>query len=116
MDSVAQKYRIIDRHALKAKLDGKETFHLWNVLKPESYKPESNIPGSKWVPVDRLTETFAAEKARKDSFFVVYCAGPTCTSSRQAAEGLLSLGCTNVSIYEGGLKDWSEAGFPLVKL
>ena len=35
--------------------------------------------------------------------------------SKQAAEKLASLGYTNVFAYEGGLKDWSEAGLPLVK-
>ena len=58
----------------------------WNVLTKEFYKPEVNIAGSRWIPVDTLTEKLA------------------------------SLGYTNVFAYEGGLKDWSEGGFPLVKL
>jgi len=117
MTTTAQKFQLIDRAGLKAKLDNKEKFHLWNVLTKEHYKPEANISGSQWLPVDTITEKLAVEKvASKGETIVAYCGGPQCPSSKQAAEKLVSLGYTNVLAYEGGLKDWSEAGLPLVKL
>ena len=117
MTTTAQKFQIIDRAGLKAKLDKKETFHFWNVLTKEFYKPEANIAGSQWIPVDTITEKLANEKVpAKTDAIITYCGGPQCPSSKQAAEKLASLGYTNVSAYEGGLKDWSEGGFPLVKL
>jgi len=117
MTTVAPKTQMIDRAALKAKLDKKETFHLWNVLTKEHYKPESNIPGSKWLPVDTITAELAKSSAPVNTdMIVVYCGGPACPASKQAAEKLQSLGYTNVFAYEGGLKDWSEGGFPLVKI
>lgn len=117
MTTTAQKFQRIDRAALKAKLDKKETFQLWNVLTKEYYKPEANIPGSSWIPVDTLTEKLATQKApSKDSTIVVYCGGTKCPSSKQAAEKLAAIGYRNVFAYEGGLQDWTEAGLPLVKL
>lgn len=117
MTTTAQKFGLIDRTALRAKLDNKEQFHLWNVLTKEFYKPEANISGSQWIPVDSITDKLAGEKvAVKGETIVVYCGGSDCPSSKQAAEKLRTLGYTNVFAYEGGLKDWSEGGFPLVKL
>ncbi|OGR86830.1 MAG: hypothetical protein A3J74_06860 [Elusimicrobia bacterium RIFCSPHIGHO2_02_FULL_57_9] len=117
MTTTEQKYKTIDRVGLKATMDSNEKFHLWNVLTKEFYKPEANIAGSQWIPVDTLTEKLASEKVpSKTDAIITYCGGPQCPSSKQAAEKLASLGYTNVFAYEGGLKDWSEAKLPLVKL
>src|SRR5437773_1421636 len=116
MLTTVEKFQLIDRAGLKAKIDNKAAFHLWNVLTKESYKPEANIPGSQWMPVDSLSEKLAAEKAKRDDTIVVYCGGKEDASSTQAAEKLSAMGYTNVFAYEGGLKDWSEAGLPLVRL
>ncbi|MEK7390330.1 MAG: rhodanese-like domain-containing protein [Elusimicrobiota bacterium] len=117
MTTTSQKYQTIDRASLKAKIDKKEIFQLWNVLNKDNYKPESNIAGSKWVPVDGITEKLASEKIpSKTETVITYCAGPQCQSSRQAAEKLASMGYTNVFAYEGGVKDWSESGMPVVTL
>ena len=116
MTMIAEKFRPIGRIDLKAKIDNKAAFQLWNVLTKESYKPEANIPGSQWMPVDSFTEKLAAEKAKKVDTIVVYCGGKEDASSTQAAEKLSDMGYINVFAYEGGLKDWSEAGLPLVRL
>ena len=117
MTTTAQHYGIIDRDALKSKIDKKEKFQLWNVLAKDYYRPDANIAGSQWIPADELTEKVAREKApSKDEIIVTYCGGGNCVASKQAAEKLSSLGYTNVFAYEGGLKDWLEAGLPLVKL
>ncbi len=117
MSTTQTKWKVIDRATLKAKLDKKESFQLWNVLTKEYYKPEANIPGSQWLPVDTLTEQLISAKApKKDTLIVTYCGGLKCPSSRQAADKLVSLGYTNVHAYEGGLQDWQEGGLPFVKL
>lgn len=117
MPMIAEKFQVIDRAGLRARMDKNEKFHLWNVLTKEFYKPESNIAGSQWIPVDGITEKLAADKVpSKGETIIVYCGGAQCASSKQAAEKLASLGYTQVFAYEGGLKDWTEAGLPLVKL
>jgi rhodanese-related sulfurtransferase len=47
---------------------------------------------------------------RKDSAIVVYCAGPHCSASREAAEKLAELGYSGVAAFEGGLAQWKQAG------
>jgi len=116
MTITAQKFNVIDRETLKAMIDKKEKFHLWNVLTKEYYKPEANIPGSKWIPVDTLTEKVANAMSKKDDVIVTYCGGLKCPASKQAAEKLVSLGFTHVSAFEGGLESWTEAKLPLIKL
>lgn len=114
--TTATTFKHITLAELKAKLDKKEKFQLWNVLTKEYYKAEANIPGSKWIPADTLTGEIASKNAKKDEFIVTYCGGVKCPSSKQAAEKLVSLGYTNVHAFEGGLQEWSEAGYPLVSL
>lgn len=117
MTTAALKYSLIDAKTLKAKLDNKESFQLWNVLTTQYYKAEANIPGSQWLPVDSLTEKLTSEKApKKDELIVTYCGGLKCPSSKQAADKLVSLGYSNVFAFEGGLEEWLGAGFPVVKL
>ena len=117
METMTQKkFQSIDGKTLKAKIDAKETFQLWNVLKSDYYKADENIPGSKALPVDTLTEKLAGDTAKKDEMIVTYCGGGDCKASAEAAEKLTSFGYTKVFAYEGGLKDWKQAGFPLVTI
>ena len=87
--------------------------HVWNVLTDEWFKGEL-IPGSRRVPGDRIGEAVRRSTLAKDASIVVYCAGPTCPASRQAAEKLAAFGFTRVEAYEGGLEEWKQAGFGIV--
>jgi rhodanese-related sulfurtransferase len=87
--------------------------HVWNVLTDDYFGGEM-IPGSRRVPVDRLGEALRRSSLAKDAAIVVYCAGPACPQSRQAAEKLSAFGYTRVDAYEGGLEAWKQAGFGVV--
>ena len=87
--------------------------HVWNVLSDDYFKGEL-IPGSRRVPVDHLGEALRRPSLAKDAAIVVYCAGPACPQSRQAAEKLAGFGYTHVAAYEGGLEEWKLAGFGVV--
>jgi rhodanese-related sulfurtransferase len=87
--------------------------HLWNVLTDEYFKGEL-IPGSRRVPSDRLGEAVRRSTLGRDAAIVVYCAGPDCPQSRQAAEKLTALGYTRVEAYEGGIEQWKQAGHRVV--
>ena len=87
--------------------------HLWNVLTDDYFKGEL-IPGSRRVPVDRLGDALRRSSLAKDAAIVVYCAGPVCAQSRQAAENLAAFGYGRVEVYEGGLEEWTQAGFGVV--
>lgn len=109
-------YQHITRETLKKKIDGKEKFHLWNVLSHEFFKAEENIPCSKWVPVNHLENKLEKLNVGKNEEIVVYCGGTQCPQSKQAAEKLTELGYTKVYAYEGGIKEWKEAGYPFETL
>ena len=81
----------------------------WNALVDDYFTGEM-IPGSRRVPVDRVGRELAATHLPKDTAIVVYCSGPTCPNSRQAAEKLVAYGYTNVRLFEGGLEEWKAAG------
>jgi len=111
-----QKYRLIDTQSLRTKIESNNKFYLWNTLAKEYYKPEANIPGSTWVPVEQVSQAVKDFKIAKDDIIVTYCGGVNCPSSKQAAEKLAYLGFTHVWAYEGGIQAWSESGLPLVKI
>ena len=86
----------------------------WNVLTSEYYSNE-NIKGSRHVPLDQIGREVAGKSFPKDTEFIVYCAGPECPQSGQAARKLQTLGYANVKAYEGGLEDWEAAGYDIEK-
>ena len=95
-------------------LKAKQPAHLWNVLGADYYRADANIPGSKHVTLEQLAAE--TKSLPKDADIVVYCGSYQCPTSKQAAEKLADMGFTNVRAYEGGIKEWSESGNPLVAL
>ena len=87
--------------------------HVWNVL-TDAYFTGELIPGSRRLSIDRLGEALRRSSLAKDAAIVVYCAGPHCPQSRQAAEKLAAFGYTRVEAYEGGLEAWKQAGLGVV--
>ena len=85
---------------------------LWNVLTDDYFTGEL-IPGSRRVPLDRVGREAARTALPRDAAVVVYCSGPSCPQSRQAAEKLVTLGFTNVALFEGGLEAGRASGRPL---
>lgn len=100
--------RTITIDELAASLRDGSVAEFWNVLTDDYFTGEM-IPGSRRVPLDRIGRTVAGDALPRDAAIVVYCAGPTCPQSRQAAEKLTALGFTNVRAFEGGLEEWKSA-------
>jgi rhodanese-related sulfurtransferase len=105
--------KTLTKEELKKIIDDDEDFELVNVLGKEAFE-KAHILGSKNIPVDdeRFEQKFS-EIADKDTKIVVYCASFDCEASPKAAEKLEKSGYTNVYDYEGGMKDWKEAGYPV---
>ncbi len=82
-----------------------------NVLALEAYDkmhikgsisiPRKDLEGGRWKELDFTKEV------------VVHCSSYQCEASREAAKFLESEGF-QVSAYEGGIKEWAEAGLPTV--
>jgi rhodanese-related sulfurtransferase len=94
---------------LKKMKDGKDEFVLIDVLPAESFN-EAHIPDSINIPLKQADFVAQVEEAvgGKDKKVVTYCASFDCPASHDAAEKLEKAGFTNVSAYEGGVKEWLE--------
>ncbi len=79
-----------------------------NVLDPEWYKL-GFIKGSKKIPLGELDKRLSELDKSKE--VVTYCANTQCTASSEAAKKLAQKGF-KVRAYEGGIKEWKEAGLP----
>jgi len=103
--------RTIDRETLKAKLDNGDDIKLIEVLMPKPFN-EAHIKGAINIPLNNIAKE-ASGRFNKDDEIVVYCADKECKASPAAAEKLETFGFSNVYDYEGGKKDWMEAGYPV---
>ena len=106
--------KTITRDELKALFDQGDAVHLINVLSEESFR-NAHIPGSLNIPLDDpdFEKKVAQACGSKAQRIVVYCASTECNASRTAVQRLELAGFYQTSAYEGGVKDWKEAGFAL---
>lgn len=80
------------------------------------YFTEGHIPRAINVSRDSIVQAVTMEAlADKSRPVIVYCSGEDCIDSRLVAQGLLSLGHRNVSVYAGGWEEWEASGSPVEK-
>ena len=103
-------YDTIDRDELEEKLANDE-ITLIEVLDEEEYE-RNHIKGAINVPLSEIGREIKG-KFSQDEEIVVYCADRSCGASPKAAKKLDKLGFENVFDYQGGKKDWKEAGNPM---
>ena len=100
--------KTISKDELAAKLGSPGTVVV-NVLAPESYD-KIHIRGSISIPRSEL-EAGRWNELDKGKEIVTHCSSYQCNGSREAAQ-LLEKHGFNVRAYEGGMKEWAEAGLP----
>ena len=106
-----EPFKIISASELKKKIDAGDDFILVDVLGEESYKnrhlPKAiNIPKS-----ENFEEAAKAKLPDKDKPVIVYCASHTCLASPGAAKKFVEMGYKDVTDFDGGIKEWEEAGY-----
>jgi rhodanese-related sulfurtransferase len=101
--------RVITLDELTTALRAGDYDEFWNVLSQDYFAGEM-IPGSRWVPVDRVGREVAARSLDKSARMLVYCSGASCPNSRDAGAKLATLGFTNVRVFEGGVEVWKADG------
>jgi rhodanese-related sulfurtransferase len=101
--------RVIGVDELTAALRSADVDEFWNVLTQEYFTGEL-IPGSRWVPLDRVGRETTTNALAKNARIIVYCSGIACPNSRDAADKLATLGFTNVRLFETGLEAWKASG------
>lgn len=107
--------RIITTEELAQRLQQEAAVQFWNVLTDDYFTGEM-LPGSERVPVDRVGKHASTLAVPKDAEIIVYCLGPSCPQSGDAARKLTTLGYTNVFAYEGGLEAWKASGRKIVRV
>jgi rhodanese-related sulfurtransferase len=97
---------------LKDKLDRHAPVRVVEALSPERFEAW-HLPGAVNVPADRVSELAARALPDRNAEVIVYCSGPACQASVQAARTLESLGYRNVWHYPGGKEEWESKGYPI---
>ncbi len=100
--------KLIMKEELNKMIEANEPIQVVNVLDPAYYNL-GFIKGSKLIPLDKMDERIS--ELDKSKAVVTYCASSDCNASKNAAKKLMSKGF-DVSAYEGGIKEWKEAGLP----
>jgi rhodanese-related sulfurtransferase len=71
------------------------------------------IPGAKTIPypdvIDRRRELAPYDE------IILYSRSKTCDAARKRAVGLHLIGFENVKVYDAGLDDWMDRGFPVIE-
>jgi rhodanese-related sulfurtransferase len=80
---------------------------------PSKYFLEGHLPGARHMPHDEVKALAPTLVPDRTSDIVVYCASQSCRNSHTAAQALRIMGYEHVQVYEGGKKDWVEAGLKL---
>lgn len=101
-------YDTIKREKLESKLKDECGFTLIEVLAEEEYE-QGHLPGAINIPLEEIGRE-VKDELETGREIIVYCADEDCGASPAAAEKLDNLGFENVYDYEGGKKDWIEAG------
>jgi rhodanese-related sulfurtransferase len=104
----------IDRDALKQKLDHPKNWVLVDVLPAEDFR-KLHLPGAINIPANQVKNLAPELMPDKDVEVLVYCAGPDCHASDDAANEFNAMGYSNVRRYVGGKHDWIKAGLPVVR-
>lgn len=105
----------ITKEGLRNMMLSGEDFILIDTLSRESFE-EIHISGAINCPAGEMNKWAEENLDKRDRKIVVYCAGYTCRASAMAADILEKAGFTNVMRYEGGIKEWDEAGYPIYSL
>jgi len=99
--------KVITKKELNQRMKSGEDLQIVNVLNPEKYVL-GFIKGSKKIPLAELDAR--SGELNKLKPVVTYCSGVECGTSARAAEILAEKGF-DVSVYEGGIKEWKLASF-----
>jgi rhodanese-related sulfurtransferase len=101
--------RVSSAQDLKAQIDAGQV-HVVHALSAEHYV-KGHIPGAANIDYEKMKPDMLP--ADKNAPLVFYCSGPMCPVSKMAANKAAQWGYTNVSVYEGGMKDWQSSGMPV---
>ena len=112
VDDAKQRVRETNVAEVKARLDRGDKFLLVDV-REESEFAKDHLPGAVHLGKGVIERDIEARVPDLNTEMVLYCGGGF--RSALAADNLQKMGYTNVISMDGGIRDWREKAYPLVK-
>ena len=112
VEDTRKRIREVTIDEVKAKLDRKEKFLLIDVREESEYAAD-HLPGAVHLGKGIIERDVEARVPDQDTPMVLYCGGGF--RSALAADNLQKMGYTRVLSMDGGIRDWREQGYPLVR-
>jgi len=100
----------VDR--IKSRLDQHEKFLLVDVREDNEWQKD-HLPGAVHMGKGIIERDVEQKVPDLNAEMVLYCGGGF--RSALAADNLQKMGYTNVISMDGGIREWREKGYPLVK-
>jgi len=116
-------YKVVTTPELKGWIDQKKDMLIVDTMPADNYKKQ-HIPGAVNFELQRqpelthMTDKMQSDFARllgadKTRIIVLYCGFTDCERSHNGAMWAVKLGYKNVYRQPGGIKAWTEAGYPV---
>jgi rhodanese-related sulfurtransferase len=112
VDEARARVRETDVDTVKKRIDHGDKFLLVDV-REESEFAKDHLPGAIHLGKGVIERDIEARVPELSTEMVLYCGGGF--RSALAADNLQKMGYTNVISMVGGIRDWREKGYPLVK-
>jgi rhodanese-related sulfurtransferase len=112
VDDAKTRVRETNVDAVKARIDHGDEFLLVDV-REESEFAKDHLPGAIHLGKGIIERDIEARVPELDTEMILYCGGGF--RSALAADNLQKMGYTNVISMDGGIRDWREKAYPLVK-
>jgi rhodanese-related sulfurtransferase len=112
VDDAKTRVRETNVDAVKARIDHGDEFLLVDV-REESEFAKDHLPGAIHLGRGIIERDIEARVPELDTEMILYCGGGF--RSALAADNLQKMGYTNVISMDGGIRDWREKAYPLVK-
>jgi rhodanese-related sulfurtransferase len=112
VDDAKTRVRETTVDEVKKRIERGEKFTLVDV-REESEFAKDHLPGAIHLGKGIIERDIEARVPELNTEVVLYCGGGF--RSALAADNLQKMGYTNVISMDGGIRDWREKGYPLVK-
>ena len=112
VDDAKTRIRETNVDAIKQRLDGHDKFLLIDVREDNEFA-QDHLPGAVHMGRGVIERDVEAKVPDLETEMVLYCGGGF--RSALAADNLQKMGYTNVISMDGGIREWRQKGYPLVK-
>jgi rhodanese-related sulfurtransferase len=112
VDDAKTRVRETDVDTVKKRMDGGDKFVLIDVREESEYAKD-HLPGAIHLGKGVIERDIEAKVPELNTEMILYCGGGF--RSALAADNLQKMGYKNAISMDGGIRDWREKNYPLVK-